>query len=221
MGRARADLPAGEGNAAGRRRPGAADGQPARSGSRLIGGGLQVEVTRERSPRAAGRGLLPARARWTPSRAGRQFGLSGVRPALRRRPGGDALPGRLPLGPSPRGHGRRRDAAGGHDPARPDIVLFNGGLFESPVLRQRLLDVLAGWFARPASRWEPLVLDNDRLDLAVARGAAYYGMVRRGQGVRIAAGWPARYYIGVESDEPPAGRLPGAGRRRAGPATSI
>ena len=32
--------------------------------------------------------------------------------------------------------------------------------------------------------WEPIVLDNDRLDLAVARGAAYYGMVRRGLGVR-------------------------------------
>ena len=44
----------------------------------------------------------------------------------------------------------------------------------------------------------PVVLDNDRLDLAVARGAAYYGMVRRGQGVRIAAGLARTYYIGVE-----------------------
>ena len=47
--------------------------------------------------------------------------------------------------------------------------------------------------------WEPIVLDNERLDLAVARGAAYYGMVRRGQGVRIAAGLARTYYIGVES----------------------
>ena len=45
--------------------------------------------------------------------------------------------------------------------------------------------------------WEPIVLDNDRLDLAVARGAAYYGMVRRGLGVRIAAGLARTYYIGV------------------------
>ena len=49
--------------------------------------------------------------------------------------------------------------------------------------------------------WEPIVLDNDRLDLAVARGAAYYGMVRRGLGVRIAAGLARTYYIGVEGKE--------------------
>jgi hypothetical protein len=35
--------------------------------------------------------------------------------------------------------------------------------------------------------------------LAVARGAAYYGLVRRGHGVRIAAGLARSYYIGVES----------------------
>jgi hypothetical protein len=44
------------------------------------------------------------------------------------------------------------------------------------------------------------VLDNDRLDLAVARGAAYYGMVRRGEGVKIVASLARTYYIGVESN---------------------
>ena len=76
-------------------------------------------------------------------------------------------------------------------------MLFNGGVFESPVLRQRLLDVLRQ-LGSARRRWQPIVLDNDRLDLAVARGAAYYGMVRRGQGVRIAAGLARTYYIGVE-----------------------
>lgn len=46
--------------------------------------------------------------------------------------------------------------------------------------------------------WKPIVLENQRLDLAVAQGAAYYGMVRRGQGVRIAAGLARTYYVGVE-----------------------
>lgn len=78
---------------------------------------------------------------------------------------------------------------------RPDIVLFNGGLFESPVLQQRMIDSLKSMFG---GGWEPIVLDNERLDLAVARGAAYYGMVRRGLGVRIAAGLARTYYIGVE-----------------------
>jgi hypothetical protein len=61
------------------------------------------------------------------------------------------------------------------------------------------LEVLSGWFSSPDRNWSPLVLDNDRLDLAVARGAAYYGMVRRGLGVRIAAGLARTYYIGVEA----------------------
>ncbi|MGC1276095.1 MAG: molecular chaperone DnaK, partial [Planctomycetaceae bacterium] len=44
-------------------------------------------------------------------------------------------------------------------------------------------------------------LDNDELYLAVARGAAYYGLVRRGHGVRIAAGLARTYYVGVEIGE--------------------
>ena len=128
------------------------------------------------------------------------------------------------------------DAAADHDPARPDVVLFNGGVFESPLLRGRLLEVLESWFTRnenssgtrlaaagtaaqqpdrrptcrrPLNRvLAPIVLDNDRLDLAVARGAAYYGMVRRGQGVRIAAGLARTYYIGVEATTSPAAPEP-------------
>src|SRR5262249_49846124 len=40
-----------------------------------------------------------------------------------------------------------------------------------------------------------------------ARGAAYYGLVRRGKGVRIRGGTARSYYIGVESSLPP---VPGA-----------
>src|SRR5439155_27249336 len=76
----------------------------------------------------------------------------------------------------------------------------------SPRLRKRLIDCLTDWFpASPDTRFptpdslKPTVLDNDRLDLAVARGAAYYGMVRRGQGVKIAASLARTYYIGIES----------------------
>jgi molecular chaperone DnaK (HSP70) len=85
------------------------------------------------------------------------------------------------------------------DSARPDVILFNGGVFQSPVLRLRLIESLSRWFGR-----ESIVLDNDRLDLAVARGAAYYGMVRRGQGVSIAASLARTYYIGIESQPPQA-----------------
>jgi hypothetical protein len=87
---------------------------------------------------------------------------------------------------------------------RPDVVLFNGGFFAAPVLQQRLVELISRWFRTDENRhWSPRVLDHDRLDLAVARGAAYYGMVRRGEGVRIAANLARSYYIGVEQ-EPPA-----------------
>jgi len=46
------------------------------------------------------------------------------------------------------------------------------------------------------------VLSGTDLDLAVAHGAAYYGMVRRGKGVRIRGGTARAYYIGIESSMP-------------------
>ena len=46
------------------------------------------------------------------------------------------------------------------------------------------------------------VLAGTDLDLAVAHGAAYYGLVRRGKGVRIRGGTARAYYIGIESSMP-------------------
>jgi hypothetical protein len=46
------------------------------------------------------------------------------------------------------------------------------------------------------------VLDAPDLDHAVARGAAYYGLTRRGRGVRIRGGSPRTYYVGIESAMP-------------------
>jgi hypothetical protein len=50
-------------------------------------------------------------------------------------------------------------------------------------------------------------LQGTDLDLAVARGAAYYGLVRRGRGVRIRGGAARAYYVGVETSLP---AVPGA-----------
>ena len=61
---------------------------------------------------------------------------------------------------------------------------------------------MTSWYSStdPGDTWQPLVLHNDRLELAVAHGAAYYGMVRRGHGTRIAGGLARAHYIGVEGD---------------------
>ena len=37
---------------------------------------------------------------------------------------------------------------------------------------------------------------------AVSRGAAYYGLARRGRGIRIRGGVPRTYYVGIESVMP-------------------
>ncbi len=79
---------------------------------------------------------------------------------------------------------------------RPDHILFNGGFFESPVLRDRLLAELNSALDTGDGR-EPGVLDNPHLDQAVAHGAVRYGMARRGEGVRISGGLPRAYYLGV------------------------
>ena len=81
--------------------------------------------------------------------------------------------------------------------ARPDAVLFNGGAFESPKLRERIVDSIAEWFQAEEPGWRPKVLANEALDLAVARGAAYYGLVLRGRGSRIGASLARSYYVQV------------------------
>ncbi len=96
--------------------------------------------------------------------------------------------------------------------ARPDWILFNGGVLESSLIKQRLLEVVRGWFAPAAAselasvkQLSPIdVLDGERLDLAVAFGAAYFGRARRGDGVRIDARLARAYYLQVRRDPPQA-----------------
>ncbi len=79
----------------------------------------------------------------------------------------------------------------------PSAVLFNGGVFKAAELRRRVLEILSEWAGRPIPE-----LESSDLDLAVAHGAAYYGQVRRGRGVRIRGGVPRSYYVGLETAAP-------------------
>jgi molecular chaperone DnaK (HSP70) len=83
----------------------------------------------------------------------------------------------------------------------PDAILFNGGFFIPEILRERVADVVARWYGR-----RPEILENSDLDLAVARGAAYYSYVRStGSGVLVRGGLPRTYYIGL--GEPRDGKI--------------
>jgi len=77
--------------------------------------------------------------------------------------------------------------------APPDAILFNGGFFIPGILRERVADVVGRWYGR-----RPEILENSELDLAVARGAAYYSYVRStGSGVLVRGGLPRTYYIAL------------------------
>lgn len=82
------------------------------------------------------------------------------------------------------------------DAPLPTHVLLNGGVMNSPVLRERLARVLAGWGAAPR------LLEEADYDLAVARGAAYYGATKEGRGIRIKSATARAYYVGIESARP-------------------
>jgi hypothetical protein len=166
-------------------------------GSKFIGGAVQLEVTRAEVLDVLVEGFLPRVTldeRPIARRSGfQEFGLPYAPDAAITKYLAAFLTAHRFAGDEGSQGSGFRIQQGSADPARPDFVLFNGGLFESPVLRERLLAVLTSWFSAP-----PEVLENDGLDLAVARGAAYYGTVRRGRGVRISGGLARTYYVGVE-----------------------
>lgn len=84
----------------------------------------------------------------------------------------------------------------------PTAVLFNGGVLKAAQIEARILEVLNGWLAAdgaPAAR----LLEGAQLDLAVARGAAYFGhLAGTGQGMRIRGGTAQSFYVGVEGNMP-------------------
>jgi hypothetical protein len=83
----------------------------------------------------------------------------------------------------------------------PTAILFNGGVMKAAPLAERLLEVLSSWLAAEGAS-PPRVLPAADLDLAVARGAAAYGWVRAGHGIRIRGGTARAYYVGVEAAMP-------------------
>lgn len=84
---------------------------------------------------------------------------------------------------------------------KPNTILFNGGVLKSSKVAERLLETINLWLIQADA--EPIrLLKGSDLDLSVANGAAYYGAVRHGDGVRIRGGIASSYYVGIESAMP-------------------
>jgi Hsp70 protein len=89
--------------------------------------------------------------------------------------------------------------SGSNDFFLPTAVLFNGGVFNSEPVRNRVLNLLTSWNQGQAVR----ELGGVGFDLAVAKGASFYGRTRvTGKGIRIKAGAARSYYIGLEPSMP-------------------
>ncbi len=147
-------------------------------GARLVGGTLRAEVTREEVM---------------------ELCLDGFFPLVPR----DARPARARAGLHELGLPYAADAAvtrhlaaflDRHHATRVAAVLFNGGAMTPSAVRDRVLDQLAAWQGD-----RPRELAGVAPELAVAHGAAYYGLVRHGLGSRIRGGAARAYYVGVES----------------------
>jgi len=97
--------------------------------------------------------------------------------------------------------------AGEKDFVCPAAILFNGGVMKAGGLRRRVLDLLSSW-ADSDGKPRPLGIETRDFDLAVAKGAVYYGLARRGRGVRIRSGLSKTYYIGIEAAMPAVPGIP-------------
>jgi molecular chaperone DnaK (HSP70) len=89
----------------------------------------------------------------------------------------------------------------GRDSVAPDRILFNGGSLKAPVVQERIRAAVRRWFGVPGEEL-PRRMENPDPDVAVARGAAYYGLVKLGQGVRVGSGSPRAYFLGVAAEGP-------------------
>lgn len=171
-------------------------------GSSLIGGSLRSELTREELTRVLVEGFLPqvdvSEVAISRPRSGlRSTGLDYAQ---------DAAITRHLAGFLSRQASAARDLPGFTDGnhasfLQPSCVLFNGGVLKASILAQRLLTQLNLWLNTAGAEPARLLAGTD-LDLAVARGASYFGYVRQGKGVRIKGGLAAAYYVGVETAMP-------------------
>jgi len=173
-------------------------------GSKLIGGSIRTELTREEVTTFITDGFFPrveASARpAVRTRAGlTQLGLPYAQDAAVTRHLAAFLARQA--GATAELEGFAGNVNADHTFLHPSAVLFNGGVFKSGILAQRVMDTINDWLymegAEPAR-----MLEGADLDLAVARGAAYYSYARRGGGVRIRGGTARSYYVGVESSMP-------------------
>ncbi len=177
-------------------------------GSSLVGGSIRSELTRSELDTVLVQGFLPEvksdEKPFTQARTGlTTIGLPYAQDAAITRHLAFFLGRQMGAADELDGYNKSENASFLH----PTAVLFNGGVLKAAPLAERLMDILNSWLSAEQAPPARLLKGAD-LDLSVARGAAYYGYVRRGSGVRIRGGTAASYYVGVESAMPAVPGMP-------------
>ena len=179
-------------------------------GSRLVGGTITTTLTMDDVNGVLLDGFFPAVPRDAMPARQRRVGLQEIGLPYAADAGVTRHLARFLSGRSESGAMQAEIRRGASGLVCPTHVLFNGGVMKASMLRERVVGVLSDWLQQEG--FDPLdgrhVLEAPDLDHAVARGAAYYGMARRGRGVRIRSGAPRSYYIGIESAMPSVPGLP-------------
>jgi molecular chaperone DnaK (HSP70) len=159
-------------------------------GSKVVGGSVKAELTREMLRNVLIDGFLPHCGPGEQPLRGRRVGMAEIGLPYAADP---AITRHLARFLGQQGESLHTQGA----MLLPSAVLFNGGVFKAAELRRRILEILSTWAGRTIPE-----LEAPDLDLAVAHGAAYYGQVRRGRGVRIRGGVGRSYYVGLETAAP-------------------
>lgn len=79
----------------------------------------------------------------------------------------------------------------------PTHILFNGGTMYPKIFQDAVIAALNNWFPHQ----KITLLTAHHFDHAVSRGAAYFGKVKHGLGIRIGGGSPRTYYLGIDVKE--------------------
>jgi hypothetical protein len=167
-------------------------------GSKIIGGSMRTQLSRDRLFEIVLEGYfprLPSGEDARPQKSARggltEYGLPYASdPAITRHLAAFLL----------------RHAREGERIAHADAILYNGGALKPTVIRDRIARAIGDWMRATGSPSakdpRPLVYDEGEevLELAVARGAAYFGLVRAGLGLRVGGGSPREYFLGLGVD---------------------
>ncbi len=173
-------------------------------GSRLVGKTIRTELRRDEIRQILLDGFFPvvdvtARPAAVPRGALTRIGLPYAQDPAVTRHLAAFLSRQVEAVSGLEGFGAALDSGAGF--LRPSAILFNGGVFKARLLVERTFQTINGWLestGAPPAR----LLEGADLDLAVSKGAAYYGCVRRGRGVRIRGGTARAYYVGIETAMP-------------------